>query len=93
MLEMILTIHGKVQGVGFRYSVIDNIESEQIIVRGYICNKPNGSVEIVAQGDIESLKDLRRIAVAGSDNSSIRDVEEVIQEIDEYTYDSFNISY
>jgi len=93
MLEMILTIHGKVQGVGFRYSVIDNIESEQIIVRGYICNKPNGTVEIVAQGDIESLKDLRRIAVAGSDNSSIRDVEEVIQEIDEYTYDSFNISY
>lgn len=93
MLEMILTIHGKVQGVGFRYSVIDNIESEQIIVRGYICNKPNGTVEILAQGDIENLKDLRRIAVAGSDRSSIRDVEEVIQEIDEYTYDSFNIAY
>lgn len=91
MLEMTLTIHGKVQGVGFRYSVLEKIESLQIMVRGYILNKPNGTVEIKAQGDIESLKDVRRIAVEGNDKSKIRDIEEVIQEISEYTYDSFNV--
>lgn len=93
MLEMKLIIHGRVQGVGYRYSILNNIESEQIMVRGYVLNSPNGTVEIVAQGDIEALKDLRRMALKGSDNSQVREIEEVIQEISEYSYDSFDIRY
>lgn len=93
MLEMRLTIHGRVQGVGFRYSILDHIEKNQIMVRGYVANLPNGTVQIVAQGDIEALKDLRRFAVKGSDRSEVREVEEVIQEISEYTYESFGIEY
>ncbi len=93
MLEMKLTIHGKVQGVGYRYAVLDKIEAEQVTVYGYILNKPNGTVEILGQGDIESLKDLRRIAVDGSLKSKIRDVEEVFHEIHKITYDVFSVTY
>ena len=93
MLEMRLTIHGRVQGVGYRYSILRHIDNNQIMVRGYVYNTPNGSVEIVAQGDIEALKDLRRWAREGSEASQVREIEEVIQEIPEYSYDSFEIKY
>ena len=93
MLEMKLTIHGKVQGVGYRYYVLDAVESQQIILFGYIQNKANGTVEIVAQGSIEALKDLRRIAVEGSQKSKIRDVEEVFLEIPKETYETFSVIY
>lgn len=90
---MRLTVHGRVQGVGYRYSIIEHIESQQIMVRGYVQNLPNGTVIIVAQGDIESLKDLRRFAVEGSHRSEVRDIEEVYQEISNYEYDSFEIRF
>lgn len=93
MLEMKLTIHGRVQGVGYRYSIIDQIEQYQTQVRGYIYNMPNGTVEILAQGDIEALKDVRRFASQGSDRSMVREIEEVIHEISSYDYDSFDIRY
>lgn len=90
---MRLTIHGRVQGVGYRYSIIDKIEQYQVMVKGYVYNGPNGTVEIVAQGDIEALKDVRRFASEGSSNAVVREIEEVIQNISEYTYDSFSIRY
>lgn len=93
MLEMRLVIHGRVQGVGYRYSIIEKIESNQVMVRGYVFNNPNGTVEILAQGDIEALKDVRRFASQGSSNSLVREIEEVIQNISDYSYDSFNIRY
>lgn len=93
MLEMRLTIHGRVQGVGYRYSIIEKIEQYQVMVKGYVYNTPNGTVEIVAQGDIEALKDVRRFASEGSSNSVVREIEEVIQNISEYTYDTFSVKY
>lgn len=93
MLEMKLIIHGRVQGVGYRYSILHHIEANQIMVRGYVINNPNGTVEIVGQGDIEALKDLRKAALEGSPNCQVREIEEVIQDIHEYTYDSFEIKY
>lgn len=93
MLEMRLVVHGRVQGVGYRYSIIEYIEQHQLMVRGYIWNKANGTVEILAQGDIETLKEVRRFAVTGSSKSEVRDIEEAISDISEYTYSSFDIKY
>ena len=90
---MRLTVHGRVQGVGYRYSIIEHIEKNQIMVRGYVENLPNGTVSIVAEGDIEALKDLRRFAVQGSNQSDVREIEEVYHDISEYNYDSFEIKY
>ena len=91
MLEMKLIIHGRVQGVGYRYSIIDHIESNQTVVTGFIANQANGTVKIVAQGDIEALKDMRRFALEGSLKSEVREIEEVIQEIPNSTFASFDI--
>ena len=88
---MRLTVHGRVQGVGYRYSIIDHIEKNQVLVRGFVENLPNGTVFILAQGDIESLKDVRRFAVKGSERCEVREIEEVYQEISEYSFDSFDI--
>lgn len=93
MLEMKLVIHGRVQGVGYRYSIIEQIEANQTQVKGYVYNMPNGCVEIVAQGDIEALKDIRRFASQGSIKSMVREIEEVVTNIDEYSYDSFDIKF
>ena len=93
MLEMKLIVHGRVQGVGYRYSIIDQIESNNVMVKGQVFNLPNGTVEIIAHGDIESLKDVRRFALEGSRNSVVREIEEVIQEITSSEFQSFDIKY
>jgi acylphosphatase len=93
MLEMILIIHGRVQGVGYRHSIITQIENEQNMVSGTIWNKPNGNVEIIAQGTIEQLKDLRRYAREGSNNSEVREIEETLGEAGDERFDGFTIKY
>lgn len=93
MLEMRLKVHGRVQGVGYRYSIMQQIDHHQVNVRGYVYNCPNGTVEIVVQGDIEALKDVRRFAAQGSEHSLVREIEEVIQEVADFTYNSFEIKY
>jgi acylphosphatase len=47
-------VHGVVQGVGFRYFTRQLAESFGI--QGYVRNVPDGSVEVVAEGDTQVLK-------------------------------------
>ena len=49
-------IHGRVQGVGFRYSTVSR--AREIGVTGYARNMPDGTVEVVAEGDEDKLKQL-----------------------------------
>jgi len=93
MLEIKLIVHGRVQGVGYRHSILSQIEDEQCMVKGYIWNKPNGTVEIMGQGTIEELKDLKRFATTGSNSSEVREVEETLNEISQYSLDGFTIRY
>jgi acylphosphatase len=51
-----LTIQGRVQGVWFRESMRQ--EAERLGVAGWVCNRPDGSVEAVIQGPIESVNAL-----------------------------------
>jgi acylphosphatase len=47
-------VHGVVQGVGFRHFTRKLAESYGI--KGYVRNVPDGSVEVVAEGDTQVLK-------------------------------------
>jgi len=49
-------VYGRVQGVGFRYSTINH--ARRIGVAGYTRNMPDGSVEVVAEGEVDKLKKL-----------------------------------
>jgi len=47
-------VKGMVQGVGFRYFVIQKAIAYQL--HGYVKNCPDGDVEVEAEGDEETLK-------------------------------------
>jgi len=91
MLQMKLVLKGSVQKVGFRYSVVKHIESENLTVRGHVINLPDGSVELIAQGDIETIKSIHRFATKGPEGASVREFTEDIQEISDFTFYDFRM--
>jgi acylphosphatase len=53
-----LVVHGFVQGVGFRYSLARQAQSRG--VAGFAANRPDGTVEIVLEGEPEAVESLVR---------------------------------
>lgn len=91
MLQMTLNIKGKVQKVGFRYSVVDYVLSQKLPIVGYVRNLPDGSVEVIAQGDIEAIKDLHRFCTKGPPRAEVREVTEDLVPITKLNYSSFEL--
>jgi acylphosphatase len=92
MLQMTLNIKGKVQRVGFRYSVVDYVIAHQLPIVGYVRNLPDGSVEVIAQGDIEALKDLHRFCTKGPPRAEVREVTQDLVQINKLNYSNFVVS-
>ncbi len=42
-------VHGRVQGVGFRYATVR--QAQRLGLAGWVANRPDGAVEVYAQGD------------------------------------------
>jgi acylphosphatase len=49
-------VEGHVQGVGFRYFVLNR--AQQLYLTGWVRNTFNGDVEVVAEGDRQSIDEL-----------------------------------
>ena len=49
-------VEGRVQGVGFRAFVVD--QANRFGVKGWVRNRWNGTVEVVAEGEHENLEKL-----------------------------------
>ena len=88
---MTLNIKGKVQKVGFRYSVVHFVEGLKQSVVGHVRNLPDGSVEVVAQGDIESLKELHRFCSQGPSGSEVREITEDLVKISKLNFSEFSL--
>lgn len=69
-------IHGKVQGVGFRYSTQQ--EARRLGLSGYARNLDDGSVEVVACGEQEEVNALIDWLKAGGPRNAC--VEQVLTE-------------
>jgi len=54
VIELHAIFRGKVQGVGFRWTIVDHAEKFQL--KGTVQNLPNGTVEVYAQGPKEALE-------------------------------------
>lgn len=66
-------VHGRVQGVGFRYSAIR--QAHALGIHGTVANRPDGSVEIVAEGDAEHLAQFLAWLEKGPPGARVRNVD------------------
>ncbi len=89
---MTLVIKGKVQRVGFRYSVMDHVVSTKLPLVGFVRNMPDGSVEVIAQGDIEALKELHRFCTKGPPRAEVREVTQDLVKINKLDFSEFVIT-
>lgn len=89
---MTLIIKGKVQRVGFRYSVVDFVVTQNLPIVGHVRNMPDGSVHVVAQGDIESLKELHRFCTKGPPRAEVREVSQDLIQINKQEFSEFFIA-
>lgn len=89
---MTLLIKGKVQRVGFRYSVVDHVMVNNLPIVGLVRNLADGSVQVLAQGDIESLKDLHRFCTKGPPRAEVREVQEDVVKINKAEYSGFFVA-
>jgi acylphosphatase len=66
-------VYGRVQGVFFRNSVRERARAHD--VRGWVRNRPDGSVEAVLEGDLDRVELVRRFCEAGPRRAQVQRVE------------------
>ena len=72
-----VVVSGRVQGVGFRYSTV--YEANHLSLNGWVRNRRDGTVEILAEGrheDVEALLSWCRRSPPGSRVTSVQQSEE-----------------
>jgi len=67
-----LVISGRVQGVGFRYSMVE--EAERLGVTGWVRNRREGTVEAVVDGDARSIDAILAWARRGPPSARVTEV-------------------
>ena len=82
---------GRVQGVGYRYFVVECAHATG--VHGYVKNLPDGTVEIVAEGSPAALDEFLRLTQAKND--PIIRVREIVVEHGPATgeFDGFRVAW
>ena len=71
--ELHALVHGRVQGVGFRYFVIE--KALGMGLRGYARNTDDGSVEVLAQGPRSTLENLLSLLRRGPMAANVQELE------------------
>jgi acylphosphatase len=67
-------VRGKVQGVGFRWFVRERARA--LGLTGWVRNRDDGSVEVLALGDEASLQQLRHLLGSGPSGARVTAVED-----------------
>jgi len=81
-------ISGRVQGVGFRFFA--EREAKRLGICGYVKNLSNGSVEVYAAGEPDSLESFRSKLAEGPSAAEVTQVRETDQPVN-HRYSSFLI--
>jgi acylphosphatase len=85
-----LKIHGKVQGVFFRATAKEKAQELELV--GWVRNNPEGSVEIIAEGDREDLESYIAWCNSGPRNSRVDNVSVEWGNYEE-EFENFKIEY
>jgi len=67
-----IVVSGRVQGVGFRWFVLERASLEGIT--GWVRNLPDGDVEVMAEGDAEAMDRFERAVRQGPRGARVDDV-------------------
>lgn len=78
MIRRRVIVRGRVQGVGFRYSVARAAQSRG--VAGWVSNRPDGTVEAVFEGEPEAVDSLVRFCRDGPRGAAVDRVDVVDEE-------------
>jgi len=68
-----IIVKGRVQGVGYRWFARQS--AEELGIRGYVRNLPNGDVEVLAQGDDETVDALIERLRRGPSFAHVMDIQ------------------
>jgi len=82
-----ITISGRVQGVGFRFSALN--KAQQLGLKGFVKNKMNGTVYIEAEGEPEQLNEMVNWCWKGPPSAHVENVTK--QEIPIRDYNRFGV--
>jgi acylphosphatase len=85
-----LVVEGRVQGVWFREST--RREASRLGVSGWVMNRPDGKVEVLAEGPEEKIRDLAAWCHHGPSAARVLKVQEY-EEAWTGEFDSFDIAY
>lgn len=91
MKHLHLKIHGRVQGVFFREEARQ--KSQELGLSGYVKNLPDGTVEVVAEGEEEVLKNMLEWCKIGPRHAKVEKVEESWNDVGESEFETFKIVY
>lgn len=91
MMQYHIIVHGRVQGVLYRDFVRKN--AEILGVTGWAKNLPDGSVEVMAEGEKESIEELLQKLRIGPDRAVVEHLEVDKWKKDGREYSDFEIIY
>lgn len=74
LVRLHAVVEGRVQGVGYRYFVEENASALRIT--GWVRNRWDGSVEVLAEGDRPVLEKLLAALYQGPRSSSVEEIKQ-----------------
>lgn len=90
MKRLHAVVSGRVQGVSFRHHT--TMRAKEIGVKGWVYNRKDGTVEVVAEGTEAQLKQLEEFLHDGSPNARVESVNSTRQEATG-EFHTFRIAY
>jgi acylphosphatase len=73
MIRRRVIVHGRVQGVGFRYSLQQR--ARQRGVAGWVANRHDGAVEAIFEGEADAVEGLVRFTQEGPRGAEVKRVD------------------
>jgi acylphosphatase len=82
-----VTLNGRVQNVGFRFATVE--KAQEMGVKGFVKNKPDGTVYIEAEGESEDLNRFLEWCKEGPPAAKVKEADK--QEIPIQEFTSFHV--
>lgn len=89
MKHLHLIIHGNVQGVGFRWSTMR--EAQKLRLVGWVKNKSDGTVEVVAEGEEGALNKLKEWCEKGAFMTYVERISSKLEDVEKIEFEGFDI--